>query len=85
MSDRVKIMLVVNREEREWIHTLAKINHTAIPAMIVDLLDGKSRILGIPIPKHIRRLRSYTQEKNKAVSGKKKFMEKIDRELGLID
>lgn len=79
------MFIVMTEEEREWVHNLAKRNKSAIPKMVMDLLDEKSKEFGIPLPTNrAKRIKYYTQELNKTVSGRKKFMEKIDRGLGLL-
>ena len=80
MTDKVRIYFLVTKEEREWIHRLAKLSRNAIPAMLIDLLEGLSRVYGIPIPTHPRRIQSYTQA---ASTNKARFMKRIDKELGL--
>ena len=83
MTDKVKVIITVSKEEREWIHTLAKKSRSSIPFMVIELLDGKSKLYGIPIPEHPKRIRSYTQDLNRSVTARQKYMEKIDKELGL--
>ena len=80
MSDKVIVRIAVSKEEREWINGLAKMSRSSIPFMIIELLEGKSRIFGIPIPPHPKRLKRYSQAHSTA---RQLYMERMDKELGL--
>ena len=87
MSTKKRFTIYITEEEQWWIHDLARTNKTSAVKLIMDLLEGKSKELEIPLPKKRskRRINNPHNQKtpNEFAYPKQKFMAKIDKELGL--
>jgi hypothetical protein len=42
--------MIITEQERGWLNTMALKNHTTISSMLIELLDQKSKELGVPLP-----------------------------------
>ena len=82
-----QIILSLSEDEQIWIHHLAKTDNTTIIAMIMTLLEKKSVEFGVAFPEKrlIRKSFRSGQDTQMGMNSHAKFMDKINKELGLND
>ena len=81
-----QMYLRVSESEQKWIHQISKKKNTTVISLVIHFFEVLSKELDIPLPEDRLIRRSYYGNESGrigGVSGRAKFMAKIDKELGI--